>query len=133
MRMIFVNLPVRDVAASKQFFAKLGFSHNPQFSNDEAVSIVIDENIVVMLLAESRFRDFIKQPISDANQATEVANALSCASREEVDALQAKAMAAGARPWMPPQDHGFMYGTSFQDPDGHVWELMWMDPAAVAR
>jgi predicted lactoylglutathione lyase len=129
--MIFVNLPVKNVEASKAFFAALGFSHNKQFSDENSASIVIDENIVVMLLNEVRFKDFTTLPIADATKATQVLNALSCSSRQEVDQLQAKALAAGAKPWMPSQDHGFMYGTSFQDLDGHVWELMWMDPAAV--
>ncbi|HEV7718866.1 MAG TPA: VOC family protein [Arsenicitalea sp.] len=131
MRMIFVNLPVKNVEASKAFFAALGFSHNKQFSDENSASIVIDENIVVMLLNEARFKDFTTLPIADATKATQVLNALSCSSRQEVDDLQGKALAAGAKPWMPSQDHGFMYGTSFQDLDGHVWELMWMDPAAV--
>lgn len=130
MRMIFINLPVKDPIASREFFAALGFKHNPQFSNEETSSIVIDENIVVMLLAEHRFKDFITGPISDATKAKEVLVALSCSSRQEVDDLTQKALASGGSPWMPTQDHGFMYGTSFQDPDGHVWELVWMDPAA---
>jgi predicted lactoylglutathione lyase len=131
MRMIFINLPVKNVEASKGFFAALGFSHNKQFSDENSASIVIDENIVVMLLTEKRFKDFTSRPIADATQTTEVLNALSCSSRQEVEDLQAKALAAGGKPWMPSQDHGFMYGTSFQDLDGHVWELIWMDPAAV--
>jgi predicted lactoylglutathione lyase len=132
MRMIFVNLPVKNVEASKKFFAALGFSHNPQFSDERTASIVISNAIVVMLLEESRFKEFIPSAISDATKAKEVLLAFSCDSRKEVEELTAKAFAAGATPFMPPQDHGFMYGTSFQDLDGHVWEPMWMDPKAAA-
>jgi hypothetical protein len=131
MRMIFVNLPVKDVEASKRFFGALGFSFNPQFTTEESACMVVDDNIFVMLLSEPRFRDFITGEISDAHRGTEVLVALSCQSRQEVDDMLAKALVAGAKPWRPVQDHGFMYGASFQDLDGHVWELAWMDPAAV--
>ena len=131
MRMIFVNLPVKSVEASRRFFGALGFTFNAQFSDANTASMVIEENIVAMLLEEDRFQGFITGEISDTAKGKEVLIALSCASRAEVEETQAKAIAAGARPWMPPQDHGFMYGRSFQDLDGHVWELVWMDPAAV--
>jgi len=131
MRMIFVNLPVKSVEASRRFFGALGFTFNAQFSDANTASMVIEENIVAMLLEEDRFQGFITGEISDTAKGKEVLIALSCASRAEVEETQAKAIAAGARPWMPPQDHGFMYGTSFQDLDGHVWELVWMNPAAV--
>jgi predicted lactoylglutathione lyase len=131
MRMIFVNLPVKDVEATKRFFGALGFTFNPQFTTEDTACMVVDANIFVMLLSEPRFRDFITGEIADAHRATEVLTALSCESRAEVDEILAKALAAGAKPWKPVQDHGFMYGASFQDLDGHVWELAWMDPAAV--
>jgi predicted lactoylglutathione lyase len=131
MRMIFVNLPVRDVNASRAFFSAIGFSHNPAFSDDVTACIVISEQIYVMVMEHARFKDFIRQPIGDARKATEVLLALSCESRTEVDDIRAKALAAGGSEWMPSQDHGFMYGASFQDIDGHVWELTWMDPAAI--
>jgi hypothetical protein len=132
MRMIFVNLPVKSVEASRRFFGALGFTFNAQFSDATTAAMVIEENIVAMLLEEDRFRGFITGEIADTSRGKEVLVALSCASRAEVEDTQAKALAAGARPWMPAQDHdGFMYGTSFQDLDGHVWELVWMDPAAV--
>ena len=131
MRMIFVNLPVKDVQASRRFFAALGFTFNEQFSDETTTSVVIEENIVVMLLQEARFRDFIVGDISDTAKGKEVLTCLSCSSRDEVNALTDKALAAGGKPWKEPQDHGFMFGRSFQDPDGHVWEVMWMDPAAV--
>lgn len=131
MRMIFVNLPVKDVQASRRFFGALGFSFNEQFSNENTAAMTIEENIVAMLLEHARFRDFIKGDISDPAKGVEVLTCLSAGSRAEVEDTYAKAIAAGGKPWMPPQDHGFMYGTSFQDLDGHVWEIMWMDPAAV--
>lgn len=132
MRMIFVNLPVKDVEASKRFFLALGFTLNPQFSSDDTACVVIEENIIAMLLAESRFKDFITGEISDTSKGKEALICLSASDRAEVDGFLAKALASGGKPWMPAQDHGFMYGVSFQDPDGHVWEVMWMDPAAVA-
>lgn len=131
MRMIFVNLPVSDLAASMAFFTGLGFVNNPQFTDDTAACMVIDANIFVMLLTKPKFAGFITGDIADAHRATEVLVCLSCDSRAEVDDTLAKAMAGGAQTWKPVQDMGFMYGASFQDLDGHVWELMWMDPAAV--
>ena len=131
MRMIFLNLPVKSAEASRAFFAALGFKHDPRFSSETTTSVVIEENIVLMLLEESRFKDFTTKPIVDANTSNEVLTCFSCSSRAEVDDLYNRAIAAGARPWMPAQDHGFMYGTSFQDPDGHVWELTWMDVATA--
>ncbi|MEJ1160888.1 VOC family protein [Prosthecomicrobium sp. N25] len=131
MRMIFVNLPVKDLPASKAFFGELGFAFEPRFTNDEAACMVVDGNIFVMLLTEPRFRDFINGEIADAHRATEVLTCLSASSRAEVDNLLKRALAAGARPWKPVTDYGSMYGASFQDLDGHVWELMWMDPAAA--
>jgi uncharacterized protein len=127
MRMIFVNLPVKDLNASKGFFGELGFEFNPQFSDDTAACLVVDENVYVMLLVEERFRDFINDEIADAQKTTEVLTALSADSREEVDETVAKAIAAGGKPWKPPIDEGPMYGGSFQDLDGHVWELMHME------
>jgi predicted lactoylglutathione lyase len=132
MRMIFVNLPVKDLEASKRFFLSLGFSQNPQFSSDDTACIVIEENIIAMLLAHSRFKDFITGEIADTSKGKEALICLSAGSRAEVDEFLQKALANGGSTWMPAQDHGFMYGVSFQDPDGHVWEVMWMDPAAVA-
>lgn len=131
MRMIFVNLPVKDLEASKTFFAALGFTFNPAFTDENAACMVVSDSIFVMLLTEARFRDFITGDICDATKATEVLTCLSCESRQEVDDTLAKALAAGAKPWKPKMDYGFLYGCSFQDPDGHVWELMHMDPAAI--
>ena len=127
MRMIFVNLPVKDLEASRGFFGELGFEFNPEFSDDTAACMVVDDNIFVMLLVEERFRDFINGEISDATRATEAITCLSADSREHVDETVAKAIAAGGKPWKPAMDEGPMYGGSFQDLDGHVWELMYME------
>lgn len=132
MRYIFVNLPVTDLDRAKAFYAGLGFAFNEQFSDERTASVVIEENIVVMLLTRDRFADFVPGEVGDPAQATSVLNGLSAASRAEVDDLYARAIASGGKPWQPAQDHGFMYGTSFTDPDGNVWEAIWMDPAAIA-
>ena len=131
MRTIFVNLPVKDVQASRRFFGALGFTFNTQFSDSSTAAMVIEKNIVAMLLEKTRFQDFIKTEINDAAKTKEVLTCVSASSRAEVKETYAKAIAAGARSWMPPQDHAFMYGVSFLDPDDHVWEIVWMDPAAV--
>ncbi len=129
MRKIFVNLPVKDLDRSKRFFDALGFSFNPQFTDETAACMVVEENIFVMLLTQARFADFVTGRVADAEQATEVLVALSAESREAVGEIKARALQAGARPWKPDQDHGFMAGCSFQDLDGHVWEYVWMDAA----
>ncbi|PLR28433.1 glyoxalase [Caulobacter zeae] len=133
MRMIFVNLPVADLDRSKAFFEALGFSINPQFSDETAACVVVSETIFVMLLTHDKFRQFITGEISDAHAATEVLTCLSAESRQEVDDLLAKALANGGKAWKPIMDMGPMYGASFQDPDGHVWELMYMDMAAMQQ
>ena len=130
MRMIFVNLPVADLEVSKRFWTELGFGFNEQYSDDQAACLVIEQNICAMLLTEPRFRDFIHGEIADATTSTEVLLCLSCASRQEVDDLVARAVAAGGKPW-PVLDEGGMYGRSFQDPDGHVWELLALPAAGV--
>jgi hypothetical protein len=130
-RQIFVNLPIADIARSKAFFSALGFSFNPQFTNEQGACMVISDNIFAMLLAQPFFRTFIDTDIADATKSTEVLVCLSCSSRAEVDELVAKAVAAGGKPHRQPQDHGFMYGHGFHDPDGHVWELVYMDPNAA--
>ena len=130
-RKIFVNLPVKDLPRSKDFFGKLGYAFNPQFTDPTAACMVISDDIYAMLLTHSHFKGFAPHPISDATKQTEVLIALNCESRGEVDDLVRKATAAGGRTFRPAQDHGFMYAQSFQDPDGHVWEVFWMDPSAV--
>jgi predicted lactoylglutathione lyase len=130
-RKIFVNLPVKDMARSQAFFRALGFSFNPQFTNEQGACMVISDDGYVMLLVEPFFQTFTKKPIANARESTEVLLCLSCDSRAEVDALVKKALAAGGTAPNAPQDHGFMYGHGFEDLDGHVWEVMWMDMAAA--
>jgi len=132
MRMIFVNLPVKSITASRAFFSALGFAFNEDFSNETAGCMVVEQNIFVMLLEHARFKDFITGDISDATKATEVLTCLSADSREAVDDMLAKALAAGGKPWKPIMDMGAMYGASFQDLDGHVWEVMYMDMSGAA-
>ena len=131
MRTIFVNLPVAELDRAKSFYAGLGFGFNEQFSDEQAAAVVISEQIVVMLLTRERFADFVPGAVGDPAETTTVINALSVDSREEADEMVARALASGGEPWRPAQDHGFMYGTSFADPDGNVWEAAWMDPAAI--
>jgi predicted lactoylglutathione lyase len=130
--MLFVNLPVRDVRAAAACWAELGFSADPQFCDERTSNVVVDDNIVVMLLERSRFQDFVTGPIAEPAAGTGALYCLSADGREAVDTLADKALAAGASAWKPAQDHGFMYGRSFADLDGHVWEVMWMDVAAAA-
>lgn len=132
-RKIFVNLPVADIKRSNAFFQKLGFTFNPQFSGEDTTCMVLSEEAFVMLLQTERFKTFTKKPISDATKQTEALFSLSADSREEVDQLVKLALEAGGSAAMPPQDHGFMYGHSFQDPDGHHWEVFWMDPSAMQK
>jgi predicted lactoylglutathione lyase len=127
MRMIFVNLPVKDLPSARAFFTEVGYEFHADFSDDKAACMVVDQNIYVMLLAEERFRHFINGEISDATKATEVITSLSAESREQVDELVGRAIAAGGKPWKAAIDEGPMYGGSFQDLDGHVWELMHME------
>lgn len=124
---VFINLPVKNIVASRKFFGALGFGFNEQFSDDKAVCVVVSDSIFVMLLQESYFQTFTKKPISDAKKSTEVLIALDAASREEVESLVQKAVAAGGRIYAEPADHGWMYQHSFEDLDGHQWELAYLD------
>lgn len=129
-KQIFVNLAVKDLDKSKAFFGALGFTFNPQFSNEQgACMIIAEDSIYAMLLTEDFFKTFIDKPIARAHEVTEVLNCLSCESREEVDDLVAKALAAGGKAPRKPQDHGFMYAHGFEDLDGHIWELVYMSGA----
>lgn len=131
-KMIFVNLPVKDLAASTRFYKAIGCEQNMQFSNEQAAMMVWSETISFMLLTHDYFGTFTTKRIADAQQTCEVLLALSRDSREDVDAItQAAAAAGGKADVRPPQDMGFMYGRAFQDPDGHVFEPVWMDMAAV--
>ncbi|HEY8519492.1 MAG TPA: VOC family protein [Gammaproteobacteria bacterium] len=132
-RKIFVNLPVRDLDASMRFFRALGFDFNPQFTDDTAACMAITEDIYAMLLTHAKFAEFTPKPISDATRSTEVLIALSCESREQVAELVRKALAAGGSGYSDPKDYGFMYQHGFQDPDGHIWELVYMEPGAVPQ
>lgn len=130
---IFVNLPVRDLDKSVAFFTGLGFTFNPQFTDENATCMIIGEDIFVMLLVEKYFKTFTKKEIADTKKSTEVIIALSADSREKVDELADKALAAGGKKSLDPQDHGFMYQRSFQDLDGHLWELTYMDMSAIPQ
>ena len=127
---IFVNLPVRDLKKSMDFFGKLGFTFNPQFTDETAACMTISEDTFVMLLTEHKFKAFTPKQICDATRSTEVLVCLSSLSRDEVNDMVRKAIAAGGTTYKEPQDHGFMYGHGFQDLDGHVWELVFMEPSA---
>lgn len=130
-RKLFVNLPVRDLKRSVEFFTRLGFSFNPHFTDETATCMIVSEEAYVMLLVEGRFKDFTRRQICDTRTHTEGLFALSTGSRAEVDALVKAAIAAGGTHAMEPIDHGFMYGWSFYDLDGHHWEVFYMDPAAI--
>ena len=126
-KLIFVNLPVADLTKAKAFYESIGATNNPQFTDETAACMVLSETIHVMLLTHAKFSQFTPKRIADAHQTSEVLICISADSREEVDAITEKAIAAGGREPRDPQDYGFMYGRSFEDPDGHIWEPMWMD------
>ena len=128
---IFVNLPVKDLDKSKAFFGKLGYTFNPQFTDETAACMVISDDIYSMLLTEAKFKEFSKKPIADAHKTTEVLIALSMDSKDEVNRVVDAAIKAGGREARDPQDYGFMFLRSFSDLDGHVWEILWMDPKHV--
>ncbi|MCB0535447.1 MAG: VOC family protein [Saprospiraceae bacterium] len=128
---IFVNLPVKDLNTSIGFFEKLGFSINPQFTDETAACVVISDDIYTMLLTHPKFKEFTPKDISDATKTSEVLTALSAESKEKVDTMVDTALKAGGTEVRPAEDHGFMYGRAFNDPDGHIWEIIWMDPNAV--
>lgn len=132
-RLIFVNLPVKDLDASIAFFTKLGFTFNPKFTDQSATCMIVSDKAYFMLLQTDRFNDFAKKPIGDATATTAAMYAVSAADRADVDAFAEAALAAGATPANDPMDMGFMYGRSFFDLDGHAWEVMWMDETAVEQ
>jgi uncharacterized protein len=127
---IFVNLPVKDLNRSIDFFSKLGFTFNPQFTDETATCMVVSEDIFVMLLSHDKFKTFTPKEICDATKSTEVLVCLTSESRESVGEMVRKAVAAGGTTYNEPQDHGFMYAHGFQDLDGHIWELIYMEPGA---
>jgi predicted lactoylglutathione lyase len=130
---IFVNLPVKDLPKSKEFFGKLGFSFNPQFTDDKAACLVIGANIFAMLLTEPFFKTFTKKDIVDASKGTEAIIALDAQSRQQVDEMVKKAVEAGGSIYRDAEDHGWMYGKSFADLDGHQWEILYMDETAIPK
>ncbi len=133
-RMIFVNLPVTDLARSTAFYEALGAEKNPRFSDETATCIVFSETIHAMLLTHDKYRQFTAKPIADAHATSQVLICISADSRDDVDTMIVRAAAVGglADPGAK-QDYGIMYGRSFEDPDGHHWEVMWMDPAAAEQ
>ena len=132
-RMIFVNLPVEDLDRSIRFYEAIGGRKEPKFSNEAAAMMVLSDTIHVMLLTHEKFAQFTSKPIADAHQSAQVLLAISANSREAVDEITEKALTAGAREPSPVDDYGWMYGRSFEDPDGHHWEPMWMDASAAEQ
>ncbi|XUL92931.1 VOC family protein [Streptomyces galilaeus] len=132
-RMLFLNIPVVDLERSKAFFAKLGFSFNPKFTDETATCMLVGEQAFVMLLTREKFAEFAKLPLADPTTHTLALYCFSVSSREEVDSVSAAALAAGGTEVDGAEDHGFMYSRSFYDLDGHGWQVMWMDPAAAEQ
>jgi len=133
-KQIFVNLAVQDVPKSKAFYEAIGAVNNPQFSDESSVCMVISDTIYVMAMTPAKWANFTSKPIANAHQASEVMLALSAENRAEVDTMVAAAGAHGGKPDVnPPQDLGFMYGRSFEDPDGHIWEVFFMDMAQMQQ
>ena len=130
---IFVNLPIKDLKKSMAFFTAIGFKNNPQFTDETAACMVISENIYLMILTEAKFKTFTPKQICDATKNTEVITALSCESRDKVSELVKTAVAAGGSTYAESKDYGFMYQHGFADPDGHIWEVFWMDPQAMNK
>jgi len=128
---IFVNLPIKDLKRSMSFFSELGFTFNKQFTDENAACLVINDDIYAMLLTEKFYQTFIRKEIADSTKVSEVIVALNCESRGEVDVLVEKALKAGAKEYREPEVYEWMYGRSFEDLDGHYWELGYMDPAHV--
>jgi predicted lactoylglutathione lyase len=128
---IFVNLPANDLNKTIEFFTKLGFKFNPQFTDENATCMIVGEDIFVMLLVEKFFKTFTKKEICDTSKNTEVIVALSVEGREKVDQMINKAIEAGGTESREPQDHGWMYGRSFEDINGHIWEIIYMDESAL--
>lgn len=129
---IFVNLPVHHLQKSITLFKQLGFQFNPQFTDETATCMIVSDDIYIMLLTHEKFKTFTPNPICDAKKSTEVLVCLSMESRAAVDAIVSKALKAGGNTYSEPQDHGFMYAHGFQDLDGHIWEVMYMEPDAIS-
>jgi uncharacterized protein len=132
-RKLYVNIAVKDLQASVAFFTKLGFTFDPQFTDEHATCMIVNDDTAFMVMDRGRFADFTTKPIVDSHQQIEAIYAISADSREEVDDLVTTAISAGGSPARDKEDHGFMYTWSFHDPDGHVWEVAYMDMAAFAE
>src|SRR3990172_7396741 len=132
-RKMFVNLAVGDLDRAVEFFTKLGFEFDPRFTDESATCMIVGDEAFVMLLVESRFQDFTKKQLADPATQTEAILSVSAESRDAVDELADTALEAGGSPANDPMDHGFMYGRSFNDPDGHLCEVLWMDPSAIEQ
>ena len=130
---IFVNLPVKDLHKSIEFFKGLGFAFNRQFTDETAACMVISDDGYVMLLTEAKFKEFTQKQIADATKTTEVLTCFAVDSKDEVNRIVEAALAAGATEVREPMDYGFMFGRSFNDLDGHIWEIIWMDPSHVQQ
>lgn len=130
---IFVNLPVKDLDKSMAFFKSVGFSFNPQFTDKTAACMVMSDDIYAMLLTHPKVKEFTKKKIADAHKTTELLTALAVESKDKVNEIADKALKAGGAETYPPKDYGFMFGRSFEDPDGHIWEVFYMDPAHVQK
>lgn len=130
---IFINIAVKNLEASKAFFLKLGFTFNPQFTDDKSACMIVGENIFTMLIQEERFKDFTKKELCNAQKYTEVLLSIDVESREKVDELVKKAIEAGGKQYMEPQDYGWMYGHSFADLDGHQWDLFYMNESEIPQ
>ena len=130
---IFVNLPVKNLPKTVEFFSQLGFRFNQQFTDAAATCMVVTDDIFVMLLTEAKFKTFTPKEICDTAKYSEVLVCLALESRTRVEAMVRQAVAAGGATYNEPQDHGFMYGHGFQDLDGHIWELIYMDPSAIKK
>lgn len=132
-RKIYINLPVKDLNQSIDFFKHLGFEFNPQFTDDSATCMIVSDDIFVMLLTHEKFQSFTPKPIADATKSTEVLLCLSLESRAAVDEIVSQAVAAGGSTYNEPQDHGFMYGHGFQDLDGHIWEIISLESSPTPQ
>lgn len=130
-RKLFVNLPVRGLKRTVEFFTALGFTFNPQYTDDSATCMILSDDAFLMLMVESRFQDFARKPLADAHSHTGGIYAISADTREEVDALADRALTVGGKPAGEAMDHGFMYVRSFYDLDGYHWEVCWMDPQGM--
>lgn len=133
IKQIYINLPVKDLNRSVEFFTKLGFSFNAQFTDKNATCMIIGENIFAMLLVEKFFQTFTKKEIVSADKTTEVINAMAVESREAVDEMAQKAVEAGGIEYRPAEDHGWMYGRAFADLDGHQWEVFYQDLSKIPQ